>query len=335
MKKLLLSILLLLTFAIPVFATDWYADSGSGAMSTRGWHDTSAGSCAGGSGAALTWASRQIGDVFHANGCTAIAVDADPGANGKVTLSTVTGAGGAGGGFTYVIGLAGATALHVDIVAGTTACLTTSGSTADATNTGDITGGSSVGAVGLSLNHTTRTFTNTGNVLGGGNTTAYGLKVTGASGATSLVGSCTGVTAVGCYQSDPTAQQTLTVRDCIGSNATTGVAGCYSALTGIITVTGNLIYGFAAGIGAAPINGTFSWVRTSAKNYIKIPTSQVPAYLYASPGLASDAAGTLISGANTAAQVKTTAWFADKDSYDGSTLTQGSATSSGGGSWGF
>jgi hypothetical protein len=111
--------------------------------------------------------------------------------------------------------------------------------------------------------------------------------------------------------------------DCQGSD-TTLASGCVTAGGAKITVTGNLINGPSSTFGY----GKIVWEPASAQNYIKFNGGGT--VIYASAGLGSDAGGTQITGANTAAKVASGTYFVKKD--DG-VYTQGSKA--GGGAWGF
>jgi hypothetical protein len=88
MKRLLAAIFLL--FASPLFAATWYATSSTVNINSASlWVPTSTGSCTG-SGTALVWGAQGKNDVFDANGCTALAVNVDPGANFTTLTGTLT-----------------------------------------------------------------------------------------------------------------------------------------------------------------------------------------------------------------------------------------------------
>lgn len=259
MRKVFFVLLLLTTTA---FAADWYADSGSGDISTRGWHATSAGSCAAGSGTALVWANRAAGDVFHANSCTAISIAADPGVGGSnVTLSTVTGTGAAGGGFT--LNTSTGITCHCTIVSGTTQVLTLTGSSAGTpvvSILGTVTAGSAGAAFGVSDAHTVGTVQYTGNITAGSSTTTHGINSSG-TGPITITGDAIGGSSTGdAVHSSGGAAISIT-GNCKGSD--TGVSvGCYASAGSVITVTGNLIDGKA---GAATF-GAILW-HPAATNY--------------------------------------------------------------------
>ena len=147
MKRILLAIIAIFLLASPLWATTWYAQDGSGNMSTRNWNDAS-----GGGGTPLVWALRSAGDVFVANAQTGIVVDVDPGVSGSaVTLSTAT----SGGGFTITTGTITVTA---NITGGTTDCLVITGGTVTIPGGVTITGGSANGADGIFVNGANITF---------------------------------------------------------------------------------------------------------------------------------------------------------------------------------
>lgn len=229
MKKLLF--ILFITFlASPLYATTYFAQDGSGNMSTRHWDTT-----AGGGGTDLVWANRAAGDLFVANGQTGIAIDVDPGvANVAVTITTAGNGGTDGGTFTYAT--ATNVDLHLNTVAGTTDCLAVSGSTGKFNQIGNNTGGAGTGIEGVISTHTTITATTTGTNTGGAGTSAHGYSSTG-TGATTHTGSCT-------------------------AGATYFSAGCNASGTGAITVVGNIVSGTRQ-VGAL---GAIVWNPTAPSN---------------------------------------------------------------------
>lgn len=240
MRRIFLGLILVANLS----AADWYADSGSKAMSAVVWYPTPTTSCAAGTGTPLVWGAQASGDNFFANGCTAISVGADPGPNGTVTLRTDAGpvGGTAGGGFTYAT--ASNLTLHVNLLAGTTSALTISGSTGGGTITGNLTGGSGTSARAVSDTHTGAgvTITVQGTITGGSGTGDYGYYIAAAS--TVVVN---GNVSPGSVASVPgltttSASSVVTVNGiCFGSDSVNSI-GC-SGLPGGMTVTGPLVNG--------------------------------------------------------------------------------------------
>jgi hypothetical protein len=263
MRKLIVLLLL----CSPLYATTWYATTSSSNMSAVTWKNTQGSSCAA-SGTTLTWASRAAGDIFDANGCTAITVDQDPGANGTVTLQTDSTNTSASGPFTCATATGPAT-LHVNIAgtANAVAVLTITGSAAspDCNITGNITAGSASGANGVADSHTAGVLTVTGNVTGGSVSGAVGYNVTAAS-PLSIVGNVQAGAAGQGYSSNSSGNITIT-GSVIGSDSGTAV-GANGSGTGIITVVGNLIYGKKG----PPISGPF-YFTPGAANCFMAPSS--------------------------------------------------------------
>jgi hypothetical protein len=164
---------------------------------------------------------------------------------------------------------------------------------------------------------------------GAGNPAAYGIEYTNSqTGTPVIVGTCTASStaneAPGCYASAANMQ--------VGNCVAAGNVGCYEVATGSgwITVTGNLIWSTTY----SAISGRMYWTPALASNYIQLPNTSSPTYIYASAGLASNSGGTQITAANTAANVSSSAYFVKKDT---GVLTQGSAAAGGstGPKWGF
>ena len=92
-----------------------------------------------------------------------------------------------------------------------------------------------------------------------------------------------------------------------------------------MTVTGNLI----GSITASPYSGRIVWVPASAQNYIQIPTTTGPTYIYASPGLGNVGGSFLGNAATQKSSVSSSAYFVGPDS---ASYTQGTASAGSGGS---
>jgi len=244
----LLAVLFL--FSASLQAATWYAAAGSANINAASeWKATSGGSCSA-SGTTLTWGNQLDGDVFDANGCTAIAVNVDPGSvSVHVTLQTNA---TNGGGFTYAMA-ANIGTLHAHIIAGTTVCLNISGNANGLTIVGNIQGGTASGAYGIQGSFTVVTLTIVGNITGGSAGTCYGLAIT-TSGAYAITGNVTaGTGAHGLNLNAGGLASTLT-GNCVGSD-TANFVGCswYSTSTIQLTVTGNLINGLKGGAATGAI----------------------------------------------------------------------------------
>jgi hypothetical protein len=309
----IVALLILLFAGSSVRATDWYAQDGSGNMSTRHWDATPTGG-----GADLTWASRTLGDVFYANAQTGIAIDADPGANGKVTLSNAAGAGTVGGAFTY------ATAtnidLNIDVVSGADTTLTVTGSTGKFNLIGNITG-TAGRAIYCSVTIISSTITGNISSATGGEMGLYH----GGTGAITINGNCTGGSAYGCYANNGAV---VTVNgNCVSSNIdSTSNAACSAIGGSTMIVTGNIIHNTTE---SSATRGKIRWQPSSAQKYVLYDGGGTKNY--AGAGVGSDAGGTQVTGANTAALIPTGTYFIKKD--DG-VYTQGSKAASGG-TWAF
>ena len=90
MKSKFVSIIGILAASSLLHAATWYADSGSAAINAVTWHAISGGSCVTGSGATVTISTLGKNDTLNANGCTALAVNVDPGANYTTLTGTLT-----------------------------------------------------------------------------------------------------------------------------------------------------------------------------------------------------------------------------------------------------
>lgn len=319
MKKYLLLILILL-LATPAGATTWYAcastkniNSVSGGTTSDVWYSEAA--CTGGSWYA--WTSTfddglSAGDILEANAQTALAINVNPGATGKKVHLKNT----AGGAFTY------ATATNITInadltSAGASTLLTISGSTGGLTIVGDI---AATGGRAVYDGHTTIVTYVTGNVTGG---TEMGYYL-GGSGNTTITGNCTGGsgTNYGCYANQGTS--TLTVAgNCTGGSDINSY-GCTTASGSIIVVTGSIVH-TSVGMGA---NGKIQWTPANSTKSIKFDGGGTA--IYASAGIGSDAGGTQVSAANTAAEIATGKYFVKKD--DG-VHTQGTKAAGAGGAY--
>lgn len=242
MRKLI--VLFTLTACLGWPAT-WYATSSSVNINQASlWVPTSTGSCTG-SGTALTWGSQANGDVFNANGCTALAVNVDPGAAtgasagvcGSVTVTvTLTTDASNGGAFTYAT--ATNIVIHANITATKTLALSISGATGGGTICGVVTGGTVASQYGVSDTHTAVTMYQIGNIFGG--TAARGYYWNSGTGALNVTGNITGgggSNTEGLLNIGLAGSTVIGI--CIGGTGPTG-AGC-SGASGPVTVTGNAI----------------------------------------------------------------------------------------------
>ena len=272
MMKRWLVVLSVLFLSSWMQATTWYATSSSANINAASlWVPTSTGSCTG-SGTALTFGSQANGDVFDANGCTALAVNVDPGAAtgasagvcGTVTVTVTLQTNSTNGGaFTYAT--ATNIVIHANITATKTIALAVSGSTGGLTICGNMQGGSTAAQEAVNDSHTSITVYVVGNITGGSATTTYGYSISSA-GPLNVVGnSAAGTDSVG-LESSGNATVTIT-GNCTGSN-TTSFAGCQSTTTGAggLVITGNIING----IHSQGVSGSVTYT-PSATNYILSP----------------------------------------------------------------
>lgn len=343
MKRILLTILAVLVLAGPAFGATWYAQGSTPNFDTQDgdhvssvWNDA-----ANGSGAWLDWdTGPATGDVFDANAVTGIVVNIDPkGTAGatKVVLNNPSGG-------TFVI-TTGTITVTADIgVSGNTATadtLTVSGGTVTilgniygGTGGADglaisgssttvtigasgspvtITGGNASVSYGVNDTHTSTTTTVYADITGGSNGSAHGYFDAGSSGTTNITGDITGSVGSGFSTNRSGAAVNIT-GDCIGSNTAKSGYGCVASSTLAITVIGNIVNGDRE----VGITGTIQWT-PGAENYIKFDGGKTPSYY----GLPPDGD-----------KVLTTDYYIKSD--DG-VYTQGSASASsgGGGAWGF
>jgi len=277
MKKFLLSIFLILALALPCQATDWYACNSSVNINAADQWKTDP-TCA--AGTTLTWGEQAAGDNFYANAKTAIAINADPGPNGTITLRTDAGAGTTGGGFTYAT--ASNLTMTMYIVAGTTTCLVISGTAGGGAIVGNVTGGTATSAYGISSSHTTVTISLTGNSMAGSGSSAHGIFLT-SGGPMSVTGDVSGYTGIGAIglTADGSTGVTTINGACSGGTGKTsnGCVGAFSS-TGKIIVTGNIINSVGSGI-----SGKVAWHPASAQNYVKFDGGGTVIYASIPPAL--------------------------------------------------
>ena len=296
-------LILLALFPCPSWAVTWYATSPSVNINTSSlWVPTSTGTCTG-SGTPLIWGSQANGDVFNANGCTALAVNVDPGSSGTVQV-TLTNDVTNGGGFTCATAIGPAT-IHANVTATKTAGLSISGSTGSGCNiSGNVQGGSIGGGYGVLDTHSVSTITVTGNVTGGSATNTHGYFAN-TSATVNLVGDATAGTAANGYNTSSTSA-TVT-GNCVGNDTASALAaGCATVGSNIISVTGALIGGLKAGASNGNIrfsaSGTNYAVFAANSSYVTancLTAAQVAAgtctnalILPANPGVALVLSGT-------------------------------------------
>jgi hypothetical protein len=266
MKRL--SVILVLLFSsLCGHAATWYATSSTVNINAVGlWVPTQGASCAG-SGTALIWGAQATGDVFNANGCTALAINVDPGSvSAQVTLTTDT---TFGGGFTLTMANLGTIGtIHAHVTATKTVAVALSGTTSSGTISGNITGGNASTAYGINMTSTTGTLTVIGTVTGGTFATGNGINAAGGASAIILV---TGNASVGSGATGGNGLSLSTTMvgtitgNCNGSDSSPQ-NGCFASSTGSLTVIGNIING-KRGWGA---NGTILFT-PAATNYILTP----------------------------------------------------------------
>lgn len=163
--------------------TVWYAQNSSVNIDSANlWNDAPAGG-----GNWLTWANLANGDRLEANGKSSISINVDVGSPGvRVTLTTAS-----GGGFTLSTAAANRTT-YCYVSAGTTTALLWTGGSYRWTSVGNITGGSSASARGVSSNSGTNNLTHIGNLAGGSASGTQGMYLNGGSGTSTITGNATG-----------------------------------------------------------------------------------------------------------------------------------------------
>jgi hypothetical protein len=280
--------MLLLCCSLPSWAaTTWYACGSSTNISTAGeWTSNVTASCPGigGTGCTtnlMTWnpgTSPANGDTLDANGCTSIAISADPGAatgasqgvcgTPTVTVTLQTNATN-GGGFT--LATAANLIIHANIIATHTTAVALTGSTNGATICGNVSTGSTASAHGVTDNHNAGTVYVIGNLTGGSANPTYGYSLTGA-GSLTIVGNATAgssASSYGLYTANAGGAVTMTGNCIGGATAGTSSFGCNNvSQTRMFILTGNVINGLY-GIG---ISGNVIFTPSST-NYIVYPAN--------------------------------------------------------------
>jgi hypothetical protein len=257
-------LLICLLTAVEAQATTWYATASSVNINTANlWVPTSTGTCTG-SGTPLVWGNQANGDIFDANGCTALAINVDPGSvSVHVTLQTNA---STGGGFTLAtadLGTMGT--LHAHITAGTTTAVTITGSTGCGTISGNLTGGNTASARAVSDGHSVCTLAIVGNLTGGSNTSTAALYTT-STGPVTITGNATPGSASGGYGLYTTGSAAIAMTgNCVGSD--TVIAQACNIGGGTFTLTGKLIFGkkgAAIGMGG----GTFYFTPAATDYFV-------------------------------------------------------------------
>jgi hypothetical protein len=310
MKRLLLIILICL-LPMGAWSTDYYGGAAGKNLNANDlWFIQSeiTGSCAATGTPVASSTVLQAGNTLYANGCTIAITDSFTAT--KISTEDGDGAGAAvgGGGFTIATDTVTGKTITANIAGGTSTALTMSGA-GTLTITGNITASSTtLSSHGLVCSGNAYTLTVNGNVTGGGGTTnSIGISTTGYGAST------------------------------VNGNVTAGSSQNYSA-PGIyhnnyegyeVTITGNIINTRQN----SACYGACLWAPSSAQKYVRYVTTGGSNTLSSGAGIGSDASGTQVTGANTAAQVAEDSYFIKKD--DG-VYTEGTkAAGGGGGAWGF
>jgi len=316
LKTTLLGYLIASIVFLPMqlWATDYYAQKGSSNINSVSsgttsdvWNTNPAGG-----GTWYSWTTNfsdgiTTGDNFYANAQTALAINVSPGQTGKIpTLRTDAGAGTEGGGFTLNTSLN--TSIYANYQSGSSHCVALSGTTGGLTLEGSsIVGGASGTSYGVYDTHSTVTVTvNHTTITAGSSSSGIGYAHTGGvSGVLTFSGTCVAAATHGCSTS--TSGVAVTWNNCTGGTTAGASGGCYASGTAGATVIGNIINGTYS-VGAV---GKITWVPANAQKYIKYDGGGTAIYL--SAGLGSDAGGTQVSAANTAAKIADDSYFVKKD----------------------
>lgn len=317
MKKILLSILLILAFATNGFSADYFACAADEVHANNVWCTAAHanGSCSNdGTTEADTGAILSAGNSFYANGCAMTITS-----NVTVAkLSTAANGEVAGGGFTVSTN---GVVIQANLEADTTTALFITGAGVAVTlgSSGTpitIQGGSAATAYGVYDQHTGVGSTTTvyATITGGTNITAKGYYSTSSSvGGVNIIGTCVGgTTAVGCQNKHATTG-TMTVLNCYGAAAGIAQSGCYAVDGGKITVTGDIKNTDVA----TGVFGVIEYAPATASNFIWF-TLGTDIYLSVPPA---------------ADKILTTGSFVN--STDGTVDSGTASAGGGGGAWGF
>jgi hypothetical protein len=309
MKRILLSILIVLMLASPAFAASYYAQKSGNINADDVWFDAPTG------GSGVTGATALAGTHdLYANSFT-VTINTSFSA-AKISTEAGPAPGTATGTFNTVISTP--VTITANIVAGGSACLVPVNSTGNVTVVGNSTGGSGANTYGINCGN--------GNAISLSGTATGGSSVSNAAGVyqgssgTALLNNVTGAASYGLYS---ISVGTASVTGTVTGGSTAGSDGIRALGTGAVTITGNIVNTATA----AGASGRITYTPANNTKYIRYGD------VYYSAGLGSDVGGTAITGANTAAKVATGTYFVKKDA---GVYTQGAAASGGGGgAWGF
>lgn len=323
MKKLLLTIIILLAMVGQGWATDYWACANANMDASDQWSTTPAGtSCACTAGAFVAWSSINGGaHNIYANGCTVALTDD----TGDISLTKISsgqsGSGVIGGKFTFDVSTQNAITITANIEAGDDDGLSVSGAGAGSTTTeltiiGNLTGGSDTGDHGVTCTATSSRLIigsegTPATITGGTGSTASGLYVGGSNLSVVITGNAIGNVGPGITSAAITG--TLTGNAQAGTGGT-AAAGVYSSLsTSNWTLVGNIIDSTMAGGWSARPPQTWTVGNTY---YHK---NAAGAYLYVStdPGVENVKSGTAT-------------YYIQGVAKDGTYIAGG-----GGGAWGF
>ncbi len=263
MKRLILSIFLVLLFATSSFATDYYGcKAASNITGDDVWCSTTDSSCHS-VDTPISWSTvNSSGNNLYANGCAFTVANGNTWNLGTGKLSTEAGVGSGGGSFTFAS--AATVTATSNIVAGTTSGIVLGGGGSVTTITGNITGGTAASAYGVTMS--SGSFILSGNVLGGGNATGHGIL--GSSGAITISGNVTGGSvAAGSYGIYQTSTGNISVNGIISGGSAAGAEGIRNTnATAVTTITGSLVYTQYA----APVTGKTIFNPSDATKYITV-----------------------------------------------------------------
>lgn len=271
LRQILLACLICLGCSPLACAVTWYACASTVNINAANeWGTASGGSCIC-TGASTSFPTLSTGDILNANGCTALAVNIDP---GSVTVWPTLASDTTNGG--YFTLTASSLTLHIGAITGGTA----DGLRVSGTPTGTsilcsgsgIAGGSATSQHGVYDTRSSGTLTIGSstypcNVTGGSGTNNFGYTLNGAA-STTLVGNGTIGSASGAAAIFASAAGNITMTgDCTGSDTTGGTyAACQTSSTGYISITGNLINCKKT----AAVNGVIMYT-PAATNYVLFP----------------------------------------------------------------
>lgn len=299
MKRILLSIILVLAWVTESGATVYYGGAASKNINADDlWYEGVTGSCAG-DGSPVAWATvNQAGNTLVANGCTITIPNT---ANLTVTVDKITNQETDtpdadcvdGGTFTYTTSAdytltitAGSGGVVAANGTGNIYTLNISGSAAGAdrvTINGNLTGGNSSGNMAV-YDQSTSSIKVVGNLTGGTNAngrayhqqgsstisitgdlngTANGTVLyAGAAGTITITGNANGGASYAIYNNST---GTVTVNGNVTGSNSSGAVATHAASTGPIIITGNIIHGTRG----TAVSGTIRWQPSDTTKYIK------------------------------------------------------------------